>query len=227
MPRIAVTASNRESAKPYLDAVERQGGQTLLLLPAETPPVREVLAQVQGLLFTGGADVDPHVYGEERDPTAGLETNSARDAMELPLMKSALEQDLPVLCICRGMQLLNVALGGRLIQDLPGHKAEESNGEWVSARHHIWISPGSKLAAAIGSGGRVRVNSRHHQGLREAQKSSQLVASAYSIEDFLVEGVESPRHRWVVGVQFHPERQEEVPKQFQRLFERLVVKAGP
>ncbi|MCH7653041.1 MAG: gamma-glutamyl-gamma-aminobutyrate hydrolase family protein, partial [Chloroflexi bacterium] len=88
------------------------------------------------------------------------------------------------------------------------------------------ISPGSKLAAVVGSGGFVRVNSRHHQGIKEPQKSSELLASAYSLEDGYIEALESPGHRWVIGVQFHPERRMEVPPHFDRLFQSLVERAA-
>ena len=91
--------------------------------------------------------------------------------------------------------------------------------------HHIYISPGSKLAAVVGSGGIVRVNSYHHQAVREAHKSPRLLASAYSLEDGLVEALESPVHRWVIAVQFHPERRMELPPHFDRLFQSLVERA--
>ncbi|MBI4232902.1 MAG: gamma-glutamyl-gamma-aminobutyrate hydrolase family protein [Chloroflexi bacterium] len=226
MPRIAVSASDEASARRYLEAVEKQGGEPLLLMPGSPPASDEVLAQIQGLLLTGGADVEPALYGERADPVAQVESNPARDALDFPLLRAALTRDLPVLAVCRGMQVLNVALGGKLIQDLPGHRAEQEDGRWVSAYHRIWIAPGSKLAAVLGSGGLVRVNSRHHQGMREAQKAPLLIASAYTPDDFLVEGVESPFHTWVIGVQCHPERAEEVPRQFQRLFQVLVEKAA-
>ena len=134
------------------------------------------------------------------------------------LLEFALARDMPVLAICRGMQLLNVAMGGRLIQDLPDHRAEYSDERWVSRKHSIYLSPGSKAAAIIGVAGFFQVNSRHHQGLREAQRSHRLMTTAYSVDDGLIEGLESPEHSWVVGLQCHPERQEEVPRQFANLF---------
>ena len=91
--------------------------------------------------------------------------------------------------------------------------------------HPIYLSPGSKLAAMLGTGGFFRVNSLHHQGLREAQKSPRLLASAYSLEDVVIEGLESPKHSWVVGVQFRPERQDEVPTVFKNLFRAFVERA--
>jgi putative glutamine amidotransferase len=222
-PIIGVTASNAERARPYVAAVEPWGADPLVLLPGGLDPA-EALERIDGLLLTGGADVDPALYGGAED--ASDEPNRARDAMEMALIRGALERDLPVLAICRGVQILNVALGGRLIQEVSGHRAEGEDAGWAPAYHRIWIAPGSKLASVLGSGGQVRVNSLHHQGLREAQKSPELLASAYAMDDLTVEGVESPYHRFVVGVLCHPERQEEVPRQFQQLFEALVYFAG-
>lgn len=225
MPVIGVTASREAEARSYLEALAPWGAEPLLLLPDSAPPVGETLERIDGLLVTGGADIHPAQYGVQPDPTAGLELNPGRDAMELPLLRAALERDLPVLGICRGLQALNVVTGGTLLQDIRSHKEERPGGQWASAYHRIWISPGSKLAAALGAGGLVRVNSRHHQGLREAQKSPKLLASAYSLEDGIVEGLESPHHRWAVAVQCHPENREQVPPHFQRLFQALVEEA--
>lgn len=165
------------------------------------------------------------LYSQLPDPQANLEVEQERDELEFPVLRQALEWDLPVLAICRGMQVLNVALGGSLIQHVPGHKAELRDSQWVSVRHHVWIAPGSRLTAVLGAGGYVRVNSRHHQAVREAQKAPRLMASAYSPEDFLVEALESPSHRFVIGVQWHPEREKELPPHFQRLFLALVQEA--
>ncbi|MSQ13463.1 MAG: gamma-glutamyl-gamma-aminobutyrate hydrolase family protein [Dehalococcoidia bacterium] len=228
MPLIAVIASNERDAEQYLEAVRAHGAETLLLLPGQHPTPDEILARADGLLITGRPDVQPSEYGATPDPDAGVRSSPGRDTLELPLLRAALARDLPILAICRGMQALNVLFGGRLLQDLPGHRADAQGN---SAFHHIWIAPGSKLAAAIGSGGLVKVNSIHHQGLREAQKAPALMASAYSPDDRIVEGLESPKHTWVVGVQFHPERKNakgrwECPPQFQGLFATLARKAG-
>jgi gamma-glutamyl-gamma-aminobutyrate hydrolase PuuD len=225
MPVIGVTASTEKEAEPYLEALSPWDAEPLLLLPGPVTNPEETVARMDGLLVTGGADIDPSRYGASPDPAAGLDLNPARDEMELPLLKEAIARDIPVLAICRGMQALNVVVGGSLIQDLRDHRAEGKQGLDASVLHHIWISPGSKLAAILGSGGKVRVNSIHHQGLREAQKSPNLMASAYSLEDRIIEGLESPYHRWVVAVQCHPEIRSQLPKHFQRLFERLVEEA--
>ena len=172
-----------------------------------------------GLYLCGGIDIHPSVYGMEPEPGVDLEVCPELDSLELELLKAALERDMPVLGICRGMQLLNVAFGGFLLQNTPGHRASGDEEEVPSLKHTVYLSPGSKLAAILGTGGFFRVNSIHHQGLKEAQKAPGLLASAYSLEDGLIEGLESPEHSWVVGVQFHPERTDEVPKAFNNLFE--------
>ena len=224
-PIILVASTSGRDARPYRESLERRGAQVRLALPDLVIPSGDPLNGATGLLLTGGEDVDPHIYGESPDPAAGLETNRLRDDMELVLLGHAMARDLPVLAICRGMQLLNVAFGGKLVQDLPNHKAKVENGTSEVAYHQIYLSPGTKLAAIMGSGGFLNVNSLHHQGLREAHKSSALLASAYSMGDGLIEGLESPAHDWVLGVQCHPEREAEVPKSFGRLFQAFVERA--
>ncbi|MCS7207280.1 MAG: gamma-glutamyl-gamma-aminobutyrate hydrolase family protein [Dehalococcoidia bacterium] len=226
MPRIAVTTTDDRWARPYVEALLPHGAEVVLITPQEKRPPEAILAEVDGLLLTGGPDIDPAFYGEAPDPAAGLEVLRARDEVELPLLRLAVERDYPVLGICRGMQALNVVMGGKLLQDIPGHRAERRDGRWESAYHRIFITPGSKLAQVVGSGGVVRVNSRHHQGLREAQKAPVLLASAYSVEDGIIEGLEHPGKTWVLGVQCHPERVKEVPPQFQNLFRFLVEHAA-
>ncbi len=195
------------------------------MTPEKDTTVQEILKGAGGLLLTGGPDIDPAHYGEVPDPNAGLDLSSLLDRWEDTLLRHALSLDMPVLAICRGMHLLNVAFGGKLIQHIPDHSPQLNNGKPISSYHPIYLSPGSKLAAILGMGGFFRVNSLHHQGLREAQKAPRLLASAYSLEDGLIEGLESPEHDWVVGVQCHPERQEEVPKVFSNLFLAFVERA--
>ena len=133
---------------------------------------------------------------------------------------------MPVLGVGPGMIALNVAFGGAAPTEVVGHDVELEDGEPVSAYHRIYIAPGSKLAAIVGSGGFVRVNSRHGVGLRDAHKSPRLLASAYGLDDGVVEALESPEHDWVIAVQFNPERRMEVPPQFDRLFQGLVERAA-
>lgn len=222
-PVIVVTASTMGAAQAYVDALAPFDAEAVVVTPENIEGEREAIARMDGLLLTGGADVHPSRYGEAPDPAAGLLLNEARDAVDFPLLEEALERDLPVVGICRGLQVLNVACGGSLLQHIDGHRAA---GPLEAVQHRIWITPGSKLAAIVGAGGQVRVNSVHHQGLTEARRAPSLMSTAYSVEDALVEGLESPRHRFVVAVQCHPERTTEVPRQFQNLFGALVHQAA-
>ena len=216
MALIGVTASNGSTAKNYVASLESRGAQARVLTPEHFTSIEEAMDGVSGLLLTGGGDVDPALYGEALDGSMGIEPE--RDEMEMALFRYAIEEDMPTLGICRGMQLINVAMGGRLIQDLPGHTLPE----FQSAVHQVYVSPGSRFGAIIGAGAIYRTNSRHHQGLKEAQRAPSLMASAYHPEDGIVEALESPEHPWLVGVQCHPERENEVPKSFGKLFEWLA-----
>jgi putative glutamine amidotransferase len=237
MVTVALTSAGLRNARPYTQVLESLGAQVHLLTPKDNRPTESLMDGVGGLLLPGGPDVDPLLYGAVPDPQAGLEIYRPLDDLELRLLHYALDLDMPVLAICRGMQLLNVAFGGQLIQDLPGHRAvppivlpsqggiQGGHGQWASENHLIYLSPGSKSAAILGTGGFLRVNSRHHQGLREAQRSPRLMTSAYGVADGLVEGLESPEHSWVIGFQCHPERQEEVPRVFANLFAAFCDRA--
>ncbi len=228
MPLVAISSVNLENARRYVRVMESLGATVRLLTPEAAGTAEDLLQGAGGLLLPGGPDVDPARYGAAPDPNAGLHLCRPLDALELQLLEYALGRDMPVLAICRGMQLLNVAFGGKLIQDLPDypdHREEDLQGELVSRKHSIFLSPGSKAAAIIGSAGFFRVNSRHHQGLREAQRAQRLMSTAYSVEDGLVEGLESVEHSWVIGLQCHPERQDEVPRSFANLFAALAERA--
>ena len=216
MALIGVTTSNGSSAGRYVASLESRGAQTRVLTPDCFTSIEDAMDGVSGLLLTGGGDVDPALYGEEPDGAMGI--SRERDEMEMALFRYAIEENMPTLGICRGMQLINVAMGGRLIQDLPGHTLPE----FQSAVHQVYVSPGSRFGAIIGAGAVYRTNSRHHQGLKEAQRAPSLMASAYHPEDGIVEALESPEHPWLLGVQCHPEREDEVPKSFRKLFEWLA-----
>ena len=227
MAIVAITSSGARNARRYVAVMESAGADVRVLTPdAHTGiPTEELMKDAGGLLLSGGPDIDPALYGEEPDPSAGLELRRPLDDLELRILEYALDRDMPVLAICRGMQLLNVAFGGKLIQDLPGHKAQKTDGNWESAYHQIYISPGAKAAAVIGMAGFFKVNSLHHQGLKEAQRAPRLMTIAYEVENGLIEGLESPEHSWVIGLQCHPERQDEVPKMFGNLFLGLHERA--
>ncbi len=225
---IAITSSSTKNARRYVAVMEAAGAEVRLLMPDDHSGVatEELMDGVGGLLLSGGPDIGPALYRAEPDPEAGLKLNRPLDDLELRILNHALERDMPVLAICRGMQLLNVAFGGKLIQDLPDHKAQKIDGDWQSAHHEIYIAPGAKAAAVIGMAGFFKVNSLHHQGLKEAQRAPRLMTTAYEVEDGLIEGLESPEHSWVIGLQCHPERQDEVPKLFGNLFLGLEDRAS-
>jgi len=176
-----------------------------------------------GLLLTGGVDVDPSLYNEPAHAMAQTPV-PGRDAFELALLRAALEQDLPVLAICRGVQLLNVCLGGSLLQHIEqaGHVANESG---ASAWHEVTVERATKLYDVLGAE-RVVVNSRHHQAVTPDRLARGLRITAMS-DDGLVEGVEGTTQRWLVGVQWHPERLEEDAANFisdsRRLFEAFAL----
>ena len=224
-PRIGVTSSSDGRVKKYLQAVERAGGQGQALLPEANCAGHQVLAPLDGLLLSGGGDVDSRLYGEE--PHANSEKpNRKRDLFEKSLIEVALGCDMPILAICRGLQILNVTLGGRLVQSVPGHEAQGQK----SSFHEVFIAPGSKMAVIVGQGhgGFPWVNSRHHQGMNLARLAKGLHATVYGPRDGLIEAVESHYHSFVVGVQWHPEREEDyqprsvmAPK-FRNLFTAFV-----
>ena len=225
MVTVAITSTDPQSPRRYIQVMEYSGAQVRPLTPGDSQPTEELMDGVGGLLLPSGPDVDPVLYGAVPDPQTELEACRPLDNLDLRLLGYALDHDMPVLAICRGMQLLNLAFGGWLIQDLPGHRAVRKDGRWVSESHPIFLSPGSKAAAVIGSAGIFRVNSRHHRGLREAQKSPRLMATAYSVDDGIIEGLESPEHSWVIALQCHPERQDEVPRTFANLFDAFHDRA--
>jgi gamma-glutamyl-gamma-aminobutyrate hydrolase PuuD len=197
-------------------AVERAGGRALLVPPSEDG-VDETLDALDGLVFSGGNDMEPSTYGAEAHPeTTG--TNPARDAGELALLTAALARDLPVLAVCRGFEVLNVARGGDLVQHLPddvGHEEHRAvKGQFSD--HDVRVDEASRLGSLVGTSV-TDVKSHHHQALGRIGDGLREVAWA---EDGTVEGVEDPDHRFAVGVLWHPEAGED-----QRLLEALVSEA--
>ena len=169
------------------------------MLDHSTPGLK--LGDAHALMLTGGIDVDPSLYGETPHPEVD-QTNRPRDDFELALLNEALERDLPVLAICRGHQLLNVAMGGGLLQHIDSRAHEDV--DLLSADHDAALVPGTRLHSIYGAD-RIRVNSRHHQAVTPPVLAKGLTISA-TTDDGLIEGVESESHTWVVGVQWHPER---------------------
>jgi len=193
----------------YVNAVQRAGGLAVVLPPDEAVVGQPALLldRVDALLLAGGADLDPASYGAEPHPeTKG--TWPDRDRFEIALAREALARDLPVLGICRGMQLLNVALGGSLVQHLPealGSEAHRSVAGTFS-EHHVRLHPESLARAAAGVEGFV-VRSHHHQGIDRLGEG--LMVSGWSLEDDLPEAIELPGKRFALGVIWHPEEDEE------------------
>jgi putative glutamine amidotransferase len=196
----------------YVRAVERAGGRAMLV-PPDDEGIDEVLDVLDGLVFSGGNDMSPGSYGAEPDPATGG-VNPARDRGELALLTAALERDLPVLAICRGVEVLNVARGGDLVQHLPDVVGHEEHRAVVGefSEHAVRVDPGSRIGEVRGP-----VKSHHHQGLGRIGDGLREVAWA---ADGVVEGVEDPQKPFLVGVLWHPEAGED-----QRLFEQLVEAA--
>ena len=191
----------------YISSIERTGARVRVLEVSESP--RAVLTRVHGVLLTGGGDVDRVFYGEDRHETV-QDAEPGRDEFEIDLARRAMAEDVPLLAICRGSQVLNVAAGGTLIQDIPSSLESElphsvSEPKTADCRD-ISIAPGSRLASAMGdrtaASCSCRVNSRHHQSV--GRLGAGLVASA-AAQDGVIEAIEAPNASFCVGVQWHPE----------------------
>ena len=201
-PVIGITHSNNnsniDSLKNHVDAVKRSGGEPLPL-SIEIGKIPEYIRKIDGLLLSGGPDIDPAYYNEESETSPDYSPcPHGRTDFELAMLKAAVRKGRPVLGICLGVQTLNVGFGGSLYQDMDNHK--QINGE--DALHGITVVRGTRLERALGAG-RVKVNSAHHQAVKAVGKG--LVVSAVS-RDGYVEAVELPGEKFVVGVQWHPER---------------------
>jgi putative glutamine amidotransferase len=198
----------------YVRAVARAGGRPVQL-PPDDDGVEETLDRIDGLVVTGGIDLDPALYGGDEHP-AMTGVRPEQDRAELALLEGALERDLPVLAVCRGSQLLNVLRGGDILQHLgDGHGAPDLHGDGTgsSANHAVRVREESRLAAALG--GRAVVTSEHHQAL--GRIGDDLVEVAWAA-DGTVEAVEDPRKAFAVGVLWHPER-DDSPELFGALVE--------
>ncbi len=215
-PAILLTVAARardEIVEQYRSFVTREGARVVVVRPGDALPSR-----IDGLLLSGGADIDPREYDHERGPLTRPEPE--RDAFERPLLARAIQAGTPVLAICRGFQLLNVVYGGTLIQHLEGHNRDEM-GE--SRLHLVHVRPGTRLREILRVG-MVGVNSSHHQGVGDDQIAHGLHISARTDEG-LIEGIEAP-DRWIVGVQWHPERCDEVDPCHTRLAASFVRAAA-
>jgi len=233
---VAVTASIRPEGDTkrvrltaaYVTALENAG-----LVPLIVPPLSSasaaaaVLDSVSGLVLTGGEDVDPARYGEERHEKV-RSVNAARDATEAALVEEAKARGMPVLAICRGIQILNVALGGTLVQDIASQCGTDISHDEDSPRdsrsHELDVEPGSLIAKAVGTE-HLRVNSFHHQSVKRLADGMRVTARA---PDGVIEGLESTDEGWwVMAVQWHPEEMTESPEPWDRgLFKAFARQLG-
>jgi len=216
-------APTYEIPQAYLDAILTAGGLPILLptsLPITALP--ELVNRFDGFVLSGGGDVDPALYGGHLDATVHS-IDPERDAFECALIPLVLQADKPLLAICRGAQILNVALGGSLYEDIPSALPAALRHDWYPdiprdyLAHTVEIEPGSRLAEILGTR-KLRTNSLHHQAIRQPAPGLEVVARA---EDGVIEAVELPGKRFAIGVQWHPECLPEEPA-MRRLFSEFV-----
>jgi putative glutamine amidotransferase len=226
MPLIAI-AQNRKM-EDYLESVRRVGGEPIEVVPGGESP-EHILARVDGLMLTGGGDVDPALYREAPHATFQA-AETGRDAFEIALARAAVASGIPFLAICRGMQVLNVALGGTLIQDIPSQVPGALEHSVLQPRfqiaHEVWVSKGSRLSALLADhmedGETCHVNSRHHQSVKQAGKGFEVTATS---PDGVIEAMEKPDAPFCVAVQWHPENFWRTGE-FRSLFEGLIQAAS-
>jgi putative glutamine amidotransferase len=219
MAVIGITPSNRLT--DYVESIRRAGGEPRVL-SMDAPPSLEGL---DGILFTGGGDVDPKHYGESMHEKTH-EPDAARDAYELELARLALARDTPLLAVCRGLQVVNVAAGGTLIQDIASQVNQnlehQIDSPSFAIAHEVWVAPGSLLSRVMqeqmADGDVLQVNSRHHQAVDRAAEGFNVSATA---PDGVVEAIERPNALFCLGVQWHPENFWRTGE-FRSLFEEFV-----
>ncbi len=211
----------------YIRSVEQAGAVPVVLAPVRPEQAALLLDRLDGVVLSGGADVDPALYGQAPHPKLGR-VNRRRDDFELALVREALGRDLPLLAICRGQQVLNVATGGTLLQDIPseleGASGHDAPGPRWELSHDVQLSPHSSLRAILGRD-TVGVNSFHHQALDRLGDG--LEVSGHCPGDGVVEAVEMPSRRFVVGVQWHPESLWNRQGSFQALFDAHAEACRP
>jgi putative glutamine amidotransferase len=203
----------------YVRSVERADAVPVILAPVAPDHAAALLDRLDGLVLSGGVDVDPALYGQAPHPKL-RRVDRRRDDFELALVRAALERDLATLAICRGQQVLNVALGGTLVQDIPstikGAMQHDAPGARWRRRHTVEVLPGSRLREILGSD-TLCVNSFHHQSVDRV--GADLVVTARSPQDGVIEALEMQGRRFVVAVQWHPESFCDRKDSFQPLFD--------
>ena len=239
-PRIAVSYAMNSPAVSarYSETLKQLADSTVQSLSALGAHVRvidavtgalspqEILDQHDGLLVLGGADIDPSLYGQEPEQDALDGVNRDADVYEISLITAAQRARMPVLGICRGMQLINVAAGGTLIQDLPGpnqHRAEAASGQDRFTDHSVALVPETRLADTFAGRTALPIRSSHHQAVDEV--GAGLVVNAYS-DDQVIEGLERAEP-WVLAVQWHPEEAQAEQEQFNRLLLTFIESCPP
>lgn len=216
----------------YIEEIRKVGGVPWLipLVPHDPDTLGEIFDRLDGVFVTGGVDVDPARYGEPKTPLCGA-TDADRDAVEIALLKHAVERGLPVLAVCRGLQILNVAFGGTLYQDVAAQVPAALKHDYFPTpaqpsrkylAHDVTVKPGSRLGGILGET-LVPVNSMHHQAIKDLAPS--LAATAYA-PDGIIEGVEGAGGGYVVGVQWHPEELTDTHAGMARLFTTFAAAAA-
>lgn len=206
--RVGVTYSNPNKIEPYEKALRAAHLEYALI----DPKTDYDIDSLDGLLLTGGTDVNPSLYGQDRDPETE-DPDDARDTLEKRLIEAALERDLPILAICRGMQILNVVHGGTLLQHIEGHRCPG-----VPEAHEVCVDRDTRLAAAVGAGAHP-VNSRHHQAVGKLGAGLRISAKS---PDGCIEALERDDKNFVLAVQWHPEDLIESHPTARRLFEEFA-----
>ena len=217
--RAALTFREPHKAEPYADAMRQSGIEPVLI----SPDLARDLSGLAGLVLSGGTDLDPALYGASAQPE-DEPPDGERDELEIRLLRQALERDLPVLAICRGLQLFNVAHGGTLIQHLQNTAVHAVRGDDASLPvHSVRVEAGTRLAEILGAGEHA-VNSRHHQAV--ARLGKDLKISAKSLPDGVIEGLERDDRRFAVAVQWHPEDQVKRDLEQRKLFTAFAQALG-
>ena len=215
-------------ADTYTSAIESAGGIPLVI-PPQDGNISQLAGIVNGLLITGGGDINPALYGDSEVHPTTYGIHAGRDSLELGLLREAIEREIPTFCICRGIQVLNVVLGGTLYQDIADqysrqvqHQQQRDGVAKEDPSHDVEVLP-SSLLASVYEAAKVDVNSFHHQGLKQIGEGLDAVATA---PDGIVEGVELPGHPWLLGVQWHPEMMFTVHTEHLKPFQGLVQAAA-
>jgi gamma-glutamyl-gamma-aminobutyrate hydrolase PuuD len=227
MPMIAIPSCRK--LEDYKQSILHVGGEVRIV--DASMPIEDALAGVDGLLLTGGDDIAPARYGEDPHPTL-VEAEPGRDEFEIALTRAARDRHLPIFAICRGIQVLNVAFGGTLVQDIPSqipgaltHTLKVPPNEPYTLAHEVWLEKGSLLSTLMGErlsdGDACEVNSRHHQAVKAVASGFKVSATA---PDGVIEAIEDPAAEFCLGVQWHPENFWRTGE-FRPLFEGFIAAA--